>query len=242
MPETKEPKKKFASGKLIQVIGEVLITAGLVLGLFSFWQLYINDSIAGAELTQKAQEYEPVAPSASPSETPKNPLVDVKKAKKEGKVFAKLYVPGLKPKWESLVAQGTRWKVINVYGVGHYMNTQWPGEVGNFAVAGHRGGFGGPFRNVDKLGPGDKAWVETNDGWYVYKYLDTKIVLPSDVGVIRPVPEFLPGAKKGKKYMTFTSCDPVFVNTHRIIIWFELEAVFPLDFGMPQDLKDLRGE
>lgn len=240
-----EPKKPSAfAGKLLQITGELLITAGLVLGLFAFWQVAISDEIEGAKLTETAEQYAP-APSASPTAsatTAKNTLVDVKKAKKEGSVFAKMYIPGLKPRWESLVGQGTRWKVINNLGIGHYMNTEWPGEVGNFAVAGHRGGFGGPLRNVHLLKAGDKVWVETNDGWYVYKYLDTKIVLPSDVGVIKSVPDFLPGAKKGGKYLTLTSCEPIFVNTHRIIVWFELQAAFPLDFGMPLELQELRAK
>lgn len=241
---SESPSKAAPASKFLQITGELLITAGLVLGLFAFWQVAISDEIEGAKLTETAEQYAPAA-SASPSASAtvaKNSFVDVKKAKKEGSVFAKMYIPALKPKWESLVGQGTRWKVINNLGIGHYMNTQWPGEVGNFAVAGHRGGFGGPLRNVHLIEAGDKVWVETNDGWYVYKYLDTKIVLPTDVGVINKVPEFLKGAKKGGKYLTITSCDPIFVNTHRIIVWFELQAAFPLDFGMPLELQELRAK
>ena len=224
----------------MQIVGGLLITAGLVLGLFAFWQVAISDEIAGAKLAETAEQYAPSS-SASPSDSSaKNALVDVKNAEKEGSVFAKMYIPGLKPKWESLVGQGTRWRVINNLGIGHYTNTQWPGDIGNFAVAGHRGGFGGPLRDVHRLNADDKVWVETNDGWYVYKYLDTKIVLPTDGGVIKSVPDFLDGAKKGGKYLTIASCEPIFVNTHRIIVWFELQAAFPLDFGMPLELQELR--
>lgn len=234
---------KIKLDKVLEITGELLITAGVILGLFAFWQVFISDAITGNDQTSIAENYQP-APEATSnaSNAPENLLVDVGAVSKEGDNFAKIYIPGLSMKWERIIGEGTRWAVLNTVGVGHYTKTQMPGEVGNFAVAGHRGGFGGSFKNIDKLEKGDKAWIQTNDGWYVYRYLQTKIVLPTDVGVLKKVPQFLDGAKAGGKYFTMTSCEPIFVNTHRIIAWFELEAVFPLDFGMPQELKDLRGE
>ena len=47
-------------------------------------------------------------------------------------------------------------------GVGWYENTQLPGQIGNFAIAGHRVGKGEPFLNLDKLRPGDAVIVETH--------------------------------------------------------------------------------
>ncbi|MFM6980835.1 MAG: class E sortase [Micrococcales bacterium] len=234
---------KIKLDKVLHITGELLITAGVLLGLFAFWQVYISDSMVGQDQTSIAENYQP-APDATQnvSAEPSKTLVDVSAVSKEGENFAKLYIPRFSKHWERIIGEGTRWAVLNTVGVGHYSKSQMPGEVGNFAVAGHRGGFGGSFKNVDHLQAGDKVWVETNDGWYVYKYLQTKIVLPTDVSVISKVPGFLDAAKKGGKYFTMTSCEPIFVNTHRIIAWFELEAAFPLDFGMPQELKDLRGE
>lgn len=230
------------SGKAVQLIGELLITAGVLIGLFAFWQVYISDQLVGDKQANIAEGYKP-EPSQSPGATETaNPLMNVSDVKKENDIFAKIYIPRFSKHWERLVGQGIRWDVLNTVGVGHYPKTQMPGQTGNFAVAGHRGGFGGAFRNIDKFVDGDKVWIETNDGWYVYRYLQTKIVLPSDVGVIRKVPDFLDGAQSGGKYLTLTSCEPIWVNTHRIIAWFKLESAFPSDFGMPQELKTLRGE
>lgn len=243
---TQPAGKRWISNFTIQLLGELLITAGVIVGLFAFWQVYIGDNLTGSEQTQYAQNFttEPEATaSASASATPAaNAFKNFNKVKKQGDIFARMYVPRFDPKWERLVGEGTRWAVLNTIGVGHYTGTQFPGQEGNFAVAAHRGGFGGAFRNIDQLKAGDKVWFETNKGWFVYKYLQTKIVKPTAVGVIKKVPQGLTGAQKGGKYLTLTSCHPVWVNTHRIIAWFELEAVFPLEFGMPQELKDLRGE
>ena len=56
-------------------------------------------------------------------------------------------------------------------GPGHYVGTALPGQVGNFAVAGHRVGKGEPFLNLDQLQPGDAVVIETVTNWYVYTVL-----------------------------------------------------------------------
>jgi sortase A len=67
--------------------------------------------------------------------------------------------------------------------------------------------------------------------------LQTKVVNPTDITVIAPVPPELNGAVAGSRYMTMTSCTPIFVNTQRIIAWFELEQVIPIQDGPPQELN-----
>jgi sortase A len=113
--------------------------------------------------------------------------------------------------------------VLNEIGVGHYRNTEMPGEVGNFAVAGPRGGFGGAFKQIHELRDGDRVYLKTRDMWFVYKYLQTKIVEPDATGVLNSLPQGLDAASIGGRYMTLTSCTPIFVNTQRIIVWLELE-------------------
>ena len=48
-------------------------------------------------------------------------------------------------------------------GVGHYPKTVLPGEVGNFAVAGHRATHGEPFAYLDEVRKGDAVVVETQE-------------------------------------------------------------------------------
>ena len=153
---------------------------------------------------------------------------DANSSLRTGDVFAKVYIPRLGDDWVRLIGEGIKWEpVLNKIGVGHYPYTQFPGEVGNFAVAAHRGGFGGSFKNIHRISLGDHVYVQTNAGWFDYEYRQTKIVLPEEVGVIKPIPEGLIGAVAGGKYMTLTSCEPIFVNTHRIIVWLELVGNSP---------------
>ena len=53
-------------------------------------------------------------------------------------------------------------------GPGPLLGTALPGQIGNFAVAGHRVGKGEPFLNLDQLEPGDAVVIETEPDWYVY--------------------------------------------------------------------------
>lgn len=150
-------------------------------------------------------------------------LVPVAQVTKDGDVFAVLKIPRFGEDWQRFVGEGTRWETsLNTVGVGRYSNTSWPGEVGNFAVAGHRGGFGGSFRKINELKSGDIAEVRTEDSVFVYRFIEAAIVEPTAVGVIEDVPEVLSTSRVGGRYLTLTTCDPIWENTHRFIAWFEL--------------------
>lgn len=223
------PVPKRSKPSVLLIVGELLVTIGILLGLFAVYEVFIHDEVVASAQTNLAKEF---------GHESKQQFIYPSKAKHLGDIFAKMYVPRFGSEWTRLVAPGTRWHpVLNEIGVGHYNNSAMPGEVGNFAVAGHRGGFGGAFKNIHRLVAGDRVYVETNDHWYVYKYLQTKIVDPSDVSVIKPVPPELVGAHAGASYMTMTSCTPIFVNTQRIVVWLELEKTIPVADGAPKELE-----
>ena len=146
-----------------------------------------------------------------------------KSAIPEGKLIAKIRIPRFGVNYVKNVYEGTSvTNVLNKLGIGHYEETEMPGEAGNFAIAGHRTGNGGPFRNIDKFRAGDIVTVETSKGTFSYKYLATKVVKPSAVGVIAQKPVGLVDPEKNGHYLTFTSCTPIGVNTDRIVAWFSL--------------------
>lgn len=155
------------------------------------------------------------------------PLVETETAATSGEltvgdVFAKLYVPRFGKDYVRNIAQGTSVsKVLNTVGIGHYLSTQMPGEIGNFAVAGHRAGNGGPMRQIDKLVSGDLAYVETSTTRYTYRFIESKIVTPDQLGVIKAMPEGLNGAVATARYLTMTTCTPIYINTERYVAWFE---------------------
>jgi len=222
-------RKRFAF--VTQVIGEILLSAGVVLMLFVGYKILFQDNLVGNQQSEYAKEY-----------SERDGFVALDEVSKDADIFGRMYVPRFGESWTRLIAEGTRWyPVLNEIGIGHYVNTVMPGEVGNFAIAAHRGGFGGAFRDIDKLTTGDRVYIETKDTWFIYKFLETEVVLPTEVGVIAPVPEKLDGSTAGSRYLTMTSCTPIFVNTERIISWFELEQTQSTAQGMPRDLKIVLG-
>lgn len=205
------------------MVGSLAIIAGGSLALFAFWQANVQDPEFAA-IQRKA------VASFSRFRHPDFPPPS--SVSREGQVFARITLPRLGNDFTRLIGEGTRWEpTLNRIGIGHYRNTAMPGESGNFALAGHRGGFGGVFRNIDEFRAGDEITVETDNYRYTYRYLQTKIVAPSDIDVIAAVPKELRGAHPGGAYLTLTSCEPIYVNTQRIAVWFELAHANPLDAG-----------
>jgi sortase A len=141
---------------------------------------------------------------------------------KLGAPIAKLYVPRFGKTWARVVYEGTSVaKVLTPLGIGHYSSSAFPGQEGNFALAAHRFASGGAFLNIDKLRKGDLAFVVTTNQKFTYRFLQSKIVDPQDTWVIDPMPPGMTAQPLTDHLMTFTTCTPVHVNTHRYIAWFE---------------------
>lgn len=241
--ETRFPvtQKRVGAGvKTASIVGEIMITAGLVLALFVFWQLYVTSwEVAGATSTAVTSFTSslPETPTQLTEERRTDPPPPVS-LPAVGKTFATLHVP----KWDSMVipiAQGESQWILDTGYAGHYslaFKTQGPGEVGNFALAAHRRSYGNSFRRVEELVDGDPLIVETRDAWLVYRVTTHQIVLPQQVDVIDPVPGH-PGQKPVDRLMTLTTCHPEYGNSHRYIVHSKLEYWVPRDAGRPSVLE-----
>jgi sortase A len=242
------------------VIGELLITAGVLVMLFLGWQLWWNDAIMASEQSNAASEIsrdwieqerrsrdeqEP-ATEAEPNESAAVPgAIDhgepiVAAAPGNADAFAVLYVPRFGADYRRTVAEGTGFDVLNStrLGIGHYPNTQMPGEVGNFAVAAHRSAYGGGMHLINELQLNDAIYVQTADGYYTYRYRDMEYVSPSTVEVIAPVPN-APDAEAVDRIITLTSCNPLYSTAERIIAYGVFESWQPTSAGAPTDLAPI---
>lgn len=71
------------------------------------------------------------------------------------------------------------------YYLGHFENSANPGEIGNFAVAGHRvSDYSEAFVNLYKVEIGDKINVKANKKEYIYEVTENYIVSPDRVDVL----------------------------------------------------------
>ena len=154
----------------------------------------------------------------------------------EGELIAQIYIPRFGSQWQRNPVEGTDLTQLNKHGLGHYTDSQMPGQIGNFAFAGHRNGYGQPLGDVDKLQEGDPIIVRTQDYWYVYHYTSYKIVLPTQTEVVAANPEN-PGAAPTKRMLTMTTCEPKYSTpTHRWISYAEFSYWAKVADGIPQEL------
>lgn len=232
------------------VVGEVLITVGVITLLYVGWQMWIGDLIYGAqrnatgqELSQEwAQAAPPVspAPSESPSATPTpvaaEPVVLPEPA--DGQIFGIMHIPRFGADYQVPIAGGvSRPVTLDPIGIGHYPGTKMPGEVGNFALAAHRTTYGKPFNRIAELHVGDAIVVETPEGWYTYRFRTLEYVTPSEVEVLLPVPQ-APDTPAGSRYITLTSCSPMYSMTERIVAYGVFESFTPRTSGPPAALTE----
>ncbi|GGU77139.1 class E sortase [Streptomyces litmocidini] len=204
---------------LISLFGELLITAGLVLGLFVVYSLWWTNVLADRAADKDgAQVRDRWADGPGALDT------------KDGIGF--LHVPAMK-NGEVLVKQGTGTDVLNHGVAGYYTEPVKSGlpqdKQGNFTLAAHRDGHGAKFHNIHKLRTGDAIVFETKDTWYVYKVYKT---LPEttkyNVDVLQPVPKESGRTKPGR-YITLTTCTPMYTSDYRYIVWGELERTEKVD-------------
>ena len=226
------------------VVGELMITVGMLLLAFVVWQLWWTDVEGNrAQAAIVAQlDWAPVpAPGAAVVTPPpvaahrhdaSPPMAEPAHAV----TFATLFVPRWGPDYQRPVSQGTdRATVLDALGIGHYAGTAMPGDVGNFALSGHRTTYGKPFNRVAELVVGDPVVVRTADAWFVYRVTSTEIVRPTDVQVIAPAPDD-PAAVPTQRSITLTTCNPMFSARERFIVHGVLDYWLPTADGFPAEI------
>ena len=165
------------------VLGELLITLGIVVMLYVVWQMWIGDMIygaqnnaAGAELSEEwdaSADALPVpeataAPGSRPRPIPRPPSRvrcgsrSCSTEPGDTEVFGIMRIPRFGADYATKIAGGvTRKGTLDTIGIGHYPGTEMPGQVGNVALAAHRTTFGAPFARIAELHVGDAIVIET---------------------------------------------------------------------------------
>ena len=138
--------------------------------------------------------------------------------------------------WE-MAGGVSRERTLDPIGIGHYPGTPMPGQDGNFAVAAHRTTYGAPFNRIAELRVNDAIVVETADGWYTYRFRTLEYVTPDEVEVLLPVPQ-VQDAPPGSRYITLTSCSPMYAMTERIVAYGVFESFTARASGPPAALTD----
>jgi len=199
-------------GLLLVVTG----VAGLAFVGYELWGSGLYASQAQNSLRHALQRQWNPGPTVHPLKTAPVPLGDgvaVLRVPRFGRGYAQVIVEG--------VARGDLRR-----GPGHYPGSAMPGQVGNFAVAGHRTTYGAPFGRLDELRPGDAIVLETRASWLTYRVTGTRVVAPNEVAVTAPVPD-APGRQPTQALLTLTTCNPRYSARQRLVVFGLLAKTVP---------------
>jgi sortase A len=125
-------------------------------------------------------------------------------------VMAILNIPKIKLKLP--VYHGVSESVLK-HGLGHMPTTAFPvgGKGTHCVLAGHRGLPSQElFTRLDVLAIGDEFYIDVMGRMMAYRVDDISVVLPDETDMLRPVP--------GEDYVTLTTCTPLGVNSHRLLV------------------------
>ncbi|MFJ4045883.1 class E sortase [Microbacterium sp. NPDC089987] len=242
-----KPARRRSRATFASVVGELLLTAGVLVLLFVSWQMWIGDLIIGAENNVKGAELSEQWAQMPPPEPP--PVVQqgeetvyeppLLPRPGDAQVFANMRIPRFGDDYNVHIAGGTtRERTLDRIGIGLYEQSKMPGEVGNFSLAGHRTTWGKPFNRIDKLRLDDAIVVETEVGWYTYRFRNLQYVKPSAGDVLLDVPQ-MPEVAPSDRFITLTACSPLYSLAERIVAYGVFESFQPRAEGPPASLASV---
>lgn len=130
----------------------------------------------------------------------------------DGEVMGRIKIPSIG--LDLILLEGESSENLKL-GACHMAGTANPGGIGNCAIAGHRNyTFGSMFNRLNEVKVEDKVSIEMNGVTYDYKVIDSLIVEPTQVDVLKQPTD--------KKEITLITCHPLYTGTHRLIIRGEL--------------------
>lgn len=201
---------------VIRGTGELLLSLGVVVLLFLTYLIWGSAWRASGAQHHLAGELNGQWPASACSQDMPAPARPDPINLVTGRPFAFIRIPAFGPRWRYTLVQGTALAQLNV-SPGHVPGTQLPGQLGNFAVAGHRVTAGNPFWGLPSLKGGDLVYIDTKVNTYTYKVTGMQQVLPTDTAVLDPVPGH-PGEQPAKRLITLITCNPAWTGTHRVIV------------------------
>ena len=250
-PSRRFIRKRTKLMKVTGVTGEVLVTAGALMGLFLAWHLVLNDTIQGDRQNHSAtalsQQWQAPESSgedqetSSPAVSPSNDEPPITLSPAEGEAFALLYVPRFGSDYVRTIAEGVDVETVlnsRRLGVGRYLESDQLGSYGNFALAAHRTTFGAPFGDIGELRVGDQINVEVPEGWHAYEFRNLEYVWETEVEVLNSFPK-MNEEVPGTRVITLTSCHPKFTVAERVIAYGLYSGWYPREGGAPSELAEL---
>lgn len=160
-----------------KTIGITLIAFGVSGLLFSSYISYVGKKTNSELISQFEQSVQSETEKGDKKEFTGDESI-------QDDIIGILSIPSVNIKYA--VCEGTDVDTLKK-SLGHFEGTAYPGEVGNFAVAGHRNSsFDRYFNRLDEVVVGDKITITTREATYTYVVTDTFKVQKEEVDVLDP--------------------------------------------------------
>ncbi len=136
------------------------------------------------------------------------------KAAKQREEYIQKHMEGMliidKIEFRQSILKGATQNNLNI-SVASVENTGKAGEIGNYAIAGHRNrSYGRNFNRLEEIETGDTIVVDSGEAQFEYVVTEKLYVYPEEVWVLY--------SNKKDKEITLITCHPMKNPTHRLII------------------------
>ncbi len=220
--EPKRRDRRRAPGKrrfsFLTLFGVLLLSVGLGYLGYVGWEFYGTSFVSN-----RAAEDQVVGIREDWGATvPADPPVEIEPA--AGSAAWLIRIPALGESFEWPIVAGISPSDLD-HSIGWFPTTALPGQIGNFALAGHRVTHGEPFRELLDLEVGDEVIIETQSAIYTYVITEppSKLtVQDTETWVLDPVPG-QPGKVPTEALITLTTCQDFFHSPDRSIGFGTLE-------------------
>lgn len=190
--------------RILRGTGWTLITAGVLLLLFVAYELWGTNLVTSRHQSALRdtldRQFRAAAPEGDGAEPPSAPKPI------PGEAVGIIRIP--KIELNMAFVEGVDAEDLKM-GPGHYPTTPLPGGPGNVGIAGHRTTYGRPFWSLDRMNPGDRIYVRTVEGSFVYEVVWRRVVTPDQNVVLDPT---------DRPSLTLTTCNPRFSAAERLIV------------------------
>lgn len=199
--------------RFLDVTGKALVITGVMLLLFTAYQLWGTSLREQREQSSLAESFDQMVTKATTStlattSSTTAPAVSPVKLS-TGDVLGRIEIPSLDVSKYVVVGVDT---ASLKKGPGLFPESPLPGEKGNVALAGHRTTYGAPFSDLDRLTPGDEIFLTTSSGRHRY-------VVDNDPFVVEPTAvEVVETKDPTKSQLTLVTCTPRFSAAQRLIV------------------------
>ncbi|MFZ0140058.1 MAG: sortase [Aeromicrobium sp.] len=211
-PAAPRPARNSGGRRVIRAIGVLMVLAGLgFIGYFA-WQYWGTNYVAKQKQAAIISDWDNGIDANA---------VGLLRVPRFGDDYEVPIIKGgdlLGPKGDKALAEGVAW----------YEPGAKPGEIGNFAIAGHRVTHGEPFRKFLKLREGDKVFVETRRKVFTYVLRNDGNAITVDFTTSWPLADVPDPNREGDKatepVLTMLTCSELFHTDNRSIVIGDLES------------------